>query len=161
MRWFRITKYDPRFRTGPGGAYTRDEWTSISDIGKSFAGRVLERDEYLAVESAYLRAARRLAADSGSTSMRIRGLESQPGPGLSTYTEGQSVPIAEALEITRQMLREESIWCRLEDDARFMVHVGYDYYMYVGAAGAAGETINRIRKSGLFVDEDWTSPYLD
>ena len=34
MKEYRISKYDPQFRVN--GAYQKNEWTSISDIGKVF-----------------------------------------------------------------------------------------------------------------------------
>ena len=37
---FRVTKYDPRFRD-PSGAYMREEWTAVSDIGRTFGGVTL------------------------------------------------------------------------------------------------------------------------
>ncbi len=36
MFQYRITKYDPAFRID--GKYTKDEWTSIHDIGKIYNG---------------------------------------------------------------------------------------------------------------------------
>ena len=39
------------------GAYCRDEWTSVSDIGENFDGKVLTAEEYLMVESCYIDAA--------------------------------------------------------------------------------------------------------
>lgn len=42
---YRVTKYNSRSRTS-AGAYTRDEWISFGDIGRSFGGVELTRDEY-------------------------------------------------------------------------------------------------------------------
>ena len=40
MYGWRITKYNPAFRD-ERGAYLKDEWTSVSDVGKSFGDEVL------------------------------------------------------------------------------------------------------------------------
>ena len=55
MDCFRITKYDPSRRQGGGQSF--DEWTSISDIGRSYVGTKLTKEEYLRVEDAYVRTA--------------------------------------------------------------------------------------------------------
>jgi hypothetical protein len=36
----RVTKYDPALRDERGG-FTGDDWTSVSDVGGLFSGRVL------------------------------------------------------------------------------------------------------------------------
>jgi small subunit ribosomal protein S1 len=161
MQWFRVTKYDPGLRTGPGDSYPREEWTSMSDIGRCFDGHVLDRAEYLGVESAYLDAVRAFAAEAGAGSLLIRGLEWHATTGVAGYREGQRVPIAQAVEVVRGMLREGPLWCRLEDDDRLVVHVGYDYYLYIGTRRVTDGTLGRVRESGLFVEPGWTSPYLD
>jgi hypothetical protein len=45
----RVSKYDPCLRD-----QSRPEWTSVSDIGRSFAGAVLTQEEYRRVEDAAL-----------------------------------------------------------------------------------------------------------
>ena len=48
---FRVTMYDPAHRDA-SGAYTRDDWTAVSDVGSAFAGVVLTEVEYQRVEDA-------------------------------------------------------------------------------------------------------------
>jgi nucleoside-triphosphatase len=50
---YRVTKYDPAFRDR-AGRYLREEWTSVGDIGRSFGGVVLTREEYRRVEVAHV-----------------------------------------------------------------------------------------------------------
>jgi hypothetical protein len=133
----------------------------MSDIGKSYGGRELTLEVYLQVEAAYLAAVRLLADEARVDSLTICGLEWHSKGGPPAYTEGQSVSIDEGQEIVRQMLREGPVWCKLEDDERFYVHVGYDYYMYVGADRVSDVTINSIRELGLYPEDDWPSPYLN
>lgn len=52
MKEYRISKYDPQFRVN--GSYQKNEWTSISDIGKVFDDGVLTLAEYLRVENEYI-----------------------------------------------------------------------------------------------------------
>jgi TPR repeat protein len=61
--------------------------------------------------------------------------------------------IAEAI---RDMLREEC-WCRLESSDAF-VHLGYDYYMYLGVPKDCPNAVAFASANGLFV-EPFKSPY--
>ena len=53
MNGWRITKYNPAFRD-ERGVYLKDEWTSVSDVGKSFDGVVLTFKEYREIEDNYV-----------------------------------------------------------------------------------------------------------
>ena len=60
--------------------------------------------------------------------------------------------------VVRHLLRE-ALWCRLEDDAGRYIHVGYDYYMYLGVDRNCPESEALAKRRGLFVEE-FRSPYL-
>ena len=47
-----IVQYQPQYYKD--FVYTKNEWISVSDIGRSFDGEVLTKEEYLRVESAKL-----------------------------------------------------------------------------------------------------------
>ena len=49
--YYRISKYNPIDRID--GIYQVDDWTSYSDIGEQYGGRVVQPSEYLAVETVY------------------------------------------------------------------------------------------------------------
>ena len=49
---YRITKYNPSNRID--GRYAVDEWTSFSDVGKSFGKTELTYAKYLDTENAYI-----------------------------------------------------------------------------------------------------------
>jgi hypothetical protein len=76
---FRVTKYDPAHRTRRG-AYTRDEWTSVSDIGRAFSGVVLTEAEYRRVEDAYTTAGVAYLREAGLPSLAVAGLENHARP---------------------------------------------------------------------------------
>lgn len=159
----RITKYDPAHRDARG-YYTGPEDT-ISDHGP--------------VESAYLSAVAALARESGVEYLEIRepglpgavsfglepsiegyglaGLEQAMGP--HGFHDGARVTLAVALELVRTMLRDHGLWCRLEAEGRFAVHVGWDQYLYVGAARPLDEALARVRALGLFAEPIDVSPY--
>ncbi|WP_254510987.1 hypothetical protein [Anatilimnocola floriformis] len=123
MHEFRVTKYNPQFRT-PRGTYSRSEWTSRSDIGRVYEGVELTLAEYQRVEDAYLGAAAAFLSEAQVAQVTVCGLEL----ALIDYppvAEGEQLTIEQLREALRGVLREE-FWCRFEADNAF-VHVGYDY----------------------------------
>lgn len=71
---YRITKYNPKFRILEG-AYTLDEWTSISDISISFNHKVFTKDNYLETENVYLNTIYFILKDHNSSGTVIKKLE--------------------------------------------------------------------------------------
>ena len=143
---FRLSKYDPDFRTNTG-VYTRSEWTSVSDIGKrsSDEDKVLTIATYLEVEDKFVCAI--------STFMRCLDLEfavlsdleecgsinSLPQPLLmdtsirfSKLSDNSHLTVVDVQSIARLALRE-IVWCKLSGERDFYVHFGYDFYVYIGA----------------------------
>lgn len=125
---YRVTKYDPAFHDR-AGRYLREEWTSISDIGRSFGGIVLTRKEYLRVEDAHVETALAFLREAGCGSLVAVGVENHGGCP-SAPAKGDRLAGPQLGEAIHRLLRAE-FWCRLEGDGCF-VHVGYDYYLYVG-----------------------------
>ena len=52
---YEITKYNPLFRD-EARRYLKEDWTAISDIGKSYEGKTLTIDGYKQVEDSYIKA---------------------------------------------------------------------------------------------------------
>jgi hypothetical protein len=156
MPQLRITKYDPTHRDA-GGAYTRDEWTSYSDVGQVFGGRTLTLSEYEAVEAAYVNAASAFLREAGVHELFVRGLEST-NEGKPGVAEGSSVGVEQLPGVVRALLREK-FWCRLESETAYL-HVGWDYYLYVGIPTPCPAAQSASIQAGLFV-EPCPSPYAD
>jgi len=74
MFMYRVTKYDPRHRDA-NGAFLREDWTSACDIGRSFGGRTLTKQQYLEIENKHVETVRRLLSNAGIKSMRIQDVE--------------------------------------------------------------------------------------
>ncbi|MCA1707031.1 MAG: hypothetical protein LC808_28700 [Actinobacteria bacterium] len=161
MQGYKITKYNPALY-GAAGSYMKDEWTSISDIGKVFEGVILTSAEYENFENAYLTAVRLFADAAGVSQLRACDVELRDDIPKWRLEDGQYVSLPFAIEICREMLREGTIWCRLEEGEDFYVHIGHDYYMYVGVNASADvrQAVRSVRQLGLFVEENWPSPYL-
>ena len=152
---FRVTKYDPTLR-GQDGAYLRDDWISVSDIEQSFEGKLLTSVEYQRIENAYVKSALAFLRESGEPALTVRGLEHHNSAPLS-FSEGTAVAREHAEAIVRCVLREE-FWCKLEAPD-FFIHIGYDYYMYVGVAVDCPNARALAVSLGLFV-EPFQSPYV-
>lgn len=166
MDWWQISKYDPAYRD-ESGAYQRDEWTSVSDIGRSFEGRSVDLETYLATESAYVDAVQAFMADAGVSSLVISRLEPPRHPsslkeyGLPDAVEltnlanelrdGMKLSGAQLQQVLRLELREV-VWCWLEWPGRFVADVAYDYYLHVGTVSRSERAIARTIELGLFVE---------
>ena len=153
---YRVTKYDPAHRD-EAGRYPFDEWHLFAQIGQPFGGVTLTRAEYERVEDAYVTAAVAFVREAGVPSLTVTGLENSR-QGMLPFVEGSSIDLDQTAGAIRLLLREEC-WFRLEAGEAF-VHVGWDYYMYVGAARRCPNAEARARELGLFV-EPFRSPYRD
>jgi hypothetical protein len=153
---FRVTKYDPALRDAQG-AFTGDEWTSFDDIGESFSGVPLTEDGYYRVEDAYVAVATSFMRETGVPTLSVAGLESNTGTPLPFNDAAALGPEAFGA-VVRQLLRGE-FRCRLESAGGF-IHVGWDYYMYVGARRPCPSASAEARRLGLFV-EPFRSPYRE
>ena len=151
---YRVTKYDPRFRTS-SGTYARDDWTSFADVGRSFSGVELTRGDYERVEDAYVAAAVSFLREAAVLQVTVSGLENTRGLPVP-FANGAALSLDRVPEVLRKMLREEC-WCRLEE-ANAFVHVGWDYYMYVGVPTPCPAACRQAELVGLYV-EDFASPH--
>jgi hypothetical protein len=146
---YRITKYNPVFRDS-SGAYTRNEWTSVSDIGRAFDGVVLTAEEYSRVENAYVTVALSFLRESGQPSLTVTGLENNRRHPFE-FSEGSTIGVEKLGNVIRLILRE-MLWCQLEAVESFL-HFGWDYYMYVGISRLCPETEVLAQRLGIFVEE--------
>lgn len=150
---FRISKYDPAYRVN--GAYTRNEWTSIHDIGRSFDGVVFTDNEYYNAEHRYLSFIRELLLILDAPKLQLEGLEDPysrcPYPDKSVLCAADDI-----LSVAQGCLREQ-YWCRLES-SELSFHFGYDYYLYVKSPIQADQMIKLASEFHLF-PENIPSPY--
>jgi hypothetical protein len=168
---WRITKYDPRLRD-ERGAYTGDDWTAADDIGRWFGGRELTLREYLETEDRYVEAALACFDASGVPRLVVEDLETLESVppryaelGLAALLE-EGEPLRDGRRLGRdgiaraiRLALRELAWCRLESHGRFFIHVGYDFYMYVGSRAELPDAIATAEALGLYV-ERFDSPYL-
>lgn len=158
MHQYRVTKFDPKYRN-TSGAYMRDDWTDVSDIGKDFNSNTLTHQYYLAVENAYVESVLAFLTESQVQSLTLRSIENRSCYSSSDLklVNGHACSLLEIADITRAILRS-LFWCRLETDQAFL-HFGWDYYMYIGVSNECPNSIDFATQAGLFVEE-FSSPYL-
>lgn len=155
MNWWRITRYDPVHRT-ESGAYGLVTWTSIYDVDKVFEGVRLTLAEYGPVEDAYVQTVLDFMAESAVSELIID--EVTPGP---RFRDGQRFGAEEVGRIIRAMLREDALSTLSSHDDRFAVHAASDLYMWIGSETECPAAVARAERRGLYVDENFPSPFLE
>ena len=144
---YRISKYDPKFRDETG-AYQKNEWTSVSDIGKKFDDGMLEKEEYLRVENNYFEFVLELLEKLKISAVKLRKQEPK-----KQYA-AQMVRVDDELfkQIFERNLREQ-FWCEFHAKGLYF-WIGYEYYLHVNSnENLAKEIKETAAKHGLFVEE--------
>jgi len=149
MNEYRVTKYNPSKRDEWGHYLDKDEWTDFCEVGKK-----VSIEAYEIVETAYINSAIEFLSDSGIETLQVVGLEDYQQNGL--YKEGETIQVGSLEPVLRSLLRNE-FWCRLESKLGF-IHIGWDFYMYIGICKISKAVIHNAEKRGLFV-EPFISPY--
>ena len=160
MFQYRLTKYDPNHRNHDG-SYTKESWTSISDIGNVFEGEILTKEKYLQIETEYVDKLVEVFKESGLTEFHISEYSDyRDEPSIISdnellelkIKENESFSIEKLPLIIRLTLRDQ-IWCKISSPKAF-IHFGYDFYCYVGVQ----TDIKDFTSSFLFL-EPMDSPY--
>ena len=151
MKEYRITKYNPQNRVN--GIYIVNEWTSISDVGKTFDAGVLLYTQYKKVEKAY--------TDCCVALIRCAGISKLSVCCPEYYDTDIRFPtdVSNEWDI-RQIVMcclQEKCWVKLEAE-NFFVGFGYDYYMYIGCTIPRSLVEELSQRYGLFC-EVFPSPY--
>jgi hypothetical protein len=169
MKQWRISKYNPGLRDN-SGAFQGDDWIMLSDIGNEFNSKQLTIEDYMRTEDEYVTIANALLEASGVPYLSVEQLK-MPKSDVSAkevaskyglyeeihLAEGQQIKSQQALHAVRLMLRE-LFWCKLEFKNRFFIHIGWDYYMYIGTMLDDSEFTKILINSVLYA-EPLESPY--
>jgi len=158
---YRVMKYDPKLRDS-SDSYIGEDWTSISQLGQSFAGRKLTMRDYLRAEKNFLAVMSAMLEEAKVTQFRLLGLEKAKvgrQANRNRWREGAVLSLRQATDFARLALREE-LWGMLIAPRRAFVHFGYDYYMYVGLSRLTPSALDLAARVGIFV-EPFRSPYSE
>ena len=168
MFYWRITKYNPNNRD-ESGAYTQEEWTSSSDINKTYNHTVLTAEAYTKTEYAYVVAVLEFMKCLKVSALEIAALEKHgfqpselmyPAPMKKLYEMIQigSLVALEDIQWVTQLALRENIWCKLKC-SKMQVHFRYDFYMYIASIEPCIGTIQNIQSNGLFVESITSLPW--
>ncbi len=162
---YSISKYCPELYTK--GDYIKNEWTSVSDIGKSFDDGVLTSAEYLRIEQCYIDTAIELARKSGCSYLIIDYLEgeshdiileSKKNPinrnlidAAKNIRQGLRVRISQCANYLRLCLRECCYATFSNHAHNFYVDFGYDFYMHVHTELLKLQVENIVKTNNLFI----------
>lgn len=166
---WRISKYDPELRDAQGH-FEGNDWTFFAQVGRSFNGKRLTYEDYVAVENVYVHSIMRFLSDAGLASLQVSGL-TPPSATFMPSRELQDILLRPEdlrndsvieldwlADVIRLNLREID-WCKLQEVGRFYLHFGWDYYVYIGSTSPSLGAIRRAEQDGLHV-EARASPYL-
>lgn len=149
---FRVSKY---YRDCTTGKLLFDQWTSISDVGKVFNGRVLTYAEYQQSENRYLLLIRNICLLLNITQLQITSLENPFN--LCPYPNDCILEsVDQIVDVATACLRER-YWCKLQSSKLFF-HFGYDFYLYIGSPLDFTQMSSLVSNLGLFIEKK-NSPY--
>lgn len=167
MNKIRVTKYNPLFRDEEG-RYLKKEWTSYSEVGKSFFGIKFLLEDYNKIEKKYINAIYKLIQSRCPCSLKISKLEKYGNTSeleanndfdlidsynnvVDFYEIDSKDPI---LEFLIKLTLREYIWLELSIiNTPIKITFGYDYYMYFSGLEPNEAVIRQIENTGLFVEK--------
>lgn len=171
MYQYQITKYNPKY-LNRNGMLLMNDWTSMSDIGGIFNGKILDPLEYFITENMYIKAVKLIMGFHGIVRLNITGLElnrNETGfaSSMKLYpdyysdkmlevfhkvTEGINADSDEIYELCRLNLREKLRCTLVSGDMDFVISFGTDYSMKIFCREIRKEIIDSIRDVGLFIE---------
>lgn len=155
----RVTKYNPSHRDQQG-RFVKNEWTSFSDVGKMFEGRLFTISDYEFAESNYIKAVNIFLVEKNVKSVAIEQLEKN---GLDEnmddtmkeeylrIQDGDAILLGNLPTVLKLILREY-IWAKLVSDTGISITFGYDFYMYFHSTNEIFRGKEQIQALGLFVE---------
>jgi len=166
---YRITKYNPIYRD-KDGAYLKDEWTAISDIGKSYGEIKLTCIQYLKVEGRYLKALELILSKIDLNLITINEIEKyfyKVNNSLvkNLYDENMKIlfnklsdnycfTTKEELMNAIKLILREHLWGKIVvKNSNFKIEFGNDLYVYLNSEELPKELIQSLTNIGVFVEE--------
>lgn len=161
-----ITKYNPKFRNELGH-YVKDEWTSISDIGKTYNGKVFTYEKYIEIENLYVEAVFLALNFFKSKSIKITHIfKLSKKKDFKKYNDNDLYNLFTTFEnnvlikdvtlidqLIRLRLREHiaELEIRIDAKSRTEIIFGFDYYMYINTNKDVIALLKQISNINLFV----------
>lgn len=173
MYKYRISKYNPQYRDEKG-IYHKEDWTSYSDIGKKYNGKVFSKDDYIKTETQYCNTILNILEINGVQEVILEDVElyfsvdeikhmlrnkeldfSIEGEiAINSLKNGDKIDIHE-LKLYLRLILRECFWCRLLDvPSLIQVEFGYDYYVYLYSGNIIStDIVENYKKEGMFIEK--------
>jgi hypothetical protein len=171
MYKYNISKYNPAFRDN-NWRYMKEDWSSISDVGKTFDGKTLTVEDYLATEDNYIKAIQIILKFYNLTYLRVcdvrKSFEDKKFMNLiskrkivytsdilETYNSAESIERIELkdLDVFFRLLLREDIGAKIFYPRRLKIFICYDYLMGIHSSRPIKKIIPDLEALGLFVEE--------
>lgn len=171
MYKYRVTKYNPSFRDDEG-LYLKEDWTAISDIGKTFDGEKLTAESYKKTEDSYIKAIHLImdylrvpyltimdVRQSSSFEMfqeiikKYQKLYSEEMLKYYLNVKNNDKLTKENVNVYCRLLLREDIGSRVFYPRRMKVYIGYDYLMSIHTSRPLDPIIPLIEEIGLYVED--------
>ncbi|EPI03572.1 hypothetical protein D920_00295 [Enterococcus faecalis 13-SD-W-01] len=168
MYYYRISKYNPKYRNSSGD-YVLEDWTSYSDIGETFFNKELTLEKYRIVENLFIDVVIFAMKETQQDFLIVSELEkivdknSILNVGSESYTfyknvhNNARISLKEIPLFMKLQLREY-LWGKLVSE-NLSIHFGYDYYMYMISSKRLNKLIDLFYKKGIYIEENFRSPY--
>ena len=170
MSWHEIVKYRPEYYD-ENGAYKANEWTSISDIGKFYDGKIFTLENYLRVEQRYIAVilsimsrmdckyltVEYLEVDKNDIEKHINSTKDHTTDSLLVTSliqleQGKRIYYKNIDNVIRLALREYIYIVLCNKQKKLKIEFGYDYYLYV-LCNLDNRILNNLVNSvGLYLD---------
>jgi hypothetical protein len=171
MYKYNISKYNPAFRDR-NGRYMKEDWTAISDIGKTFDGKALTVEDYVATEDSYIKGiqtifnffnleylkvcdVRKSFKDNQFWELISRRKVKYTSDVLELYNIVESIEKLEykGLDLFFRLLLREDIGAKVYYPEKLKIFICYDYLMGIHSRRSIEKVIPAIEALGLFVEE--------
>ncbi|PGM59763.1 hypothetical protein [Bacillus sp. AFS053548] len=171
MYKYSITKYNPSFRNDKG-AYLKEDWIAISDIGEYFDGQQLTNESYKKVEDNYIKAIHIIMDYLAIPYLNIKNvmesfsleffknkmkkypeLYNKETLDLYTNVKGYKDLNKENIDLFCRLLLREDLGSDIFYPRRMKVFINYDYLMGVHTSKCLAPIITYIEELGLYVEE--------
>lgn len=169
MKTYRISKYNPIHRNN-NGDYLRDEWTSISDIGKQYGDSIFKSSDYLKVENKYATVLEIFLNNIDCSSLLLVELEKYFYKTVDNdkkllYNDDLERlfnkltnnycfrTLNEVLNATKLILREH-LWGKIisiKSDLR--IEFGNEFYLYLISDELSKDSEKKIHDTGLYLEK--------
>lgn len=169
MYKYNISKYNPAYRDS-NWRYIKEDWTAISDIGKTFDGKALTVEGYITTEDSYIKAiqtifdffnleylkvydVRKSFEDNQFLDLTSMRKVKYTSDILELYNIAGSIEKLEYkdLDLFCRLLLREDIGAKICYPRKLKIFICYDYLMGIHSSRSIGKIIPTIEALGLFV----------